>query len=316
MRVPKQQSSPPTPPTRLLWLAEKLFERMEEREAFVQAIMDGNEAHPCIIEVSKYAAIQAFPRLRPLPWQPDFVHRLLPGVKISQHPAYESGALYPLDFSSVFSASVLGTISERDLTVLDVCASPGGKAILAHKYLGPKRLKANEALRKRVQFLEGNLKRCKIPNVDITTIAVDQLASRFPTAFDLVIVDAPCSGQSLPAKGHEVEDCFKSKTVEDCINRQRKILGHTAHCVRPDGYFMYSTCTFELGENEGNVKWLLKNNPTWQALEVPHLEEFRSPHAPFPCNRLYPHQGLGSGAFVALIKVGTGEPNNHPEDDL
>jgi 16S rRNA C967 or C1407 C5-methylase (RsmB/RsmF family) len=122
-----------------------------------------------------------------------------------------------------------------------------------------------------------------------------------PGGFDLVIVDAPCSGQSLLAKGIENPGAFHPATVKGNAKRQLGIVTAAADCVAPGGTLLYSTCTFSERENERVVSKFLGRMPDYKVLPVAHLEPWRSPLADFPCYRLYPQSGLGAGGFVALL---------------
>ncbi len=298
-------------PSRLmLKQAEALFGTTPERDRFVEAMLEGHARELAIIVMRDDPALRTFPRLSPESWQPEFVHRIDPEFRAAKHPLHQKGAFYSLDFSSVFSASAMMAIEEPPTRVLDLCAAPGGKSIFAYRLFHPEITICNEAIRKRTGSLIANLTRCRIEGSRVWSADPSVYAKRWPDAFDLVMVDAPCSGQSLVAKGDPAPGAFTPHMIDMNVGRQRRILGNAARCVRPGGYLFYSTCTFSLKENEKVLAWLLQEYPEFEAVEAPALAEFRSGYASFPCYRLFPQYGLGAGSFAGLLRR-AGEPTAH-----
>ncbi|MEL6381235.1 MAG: RsmB/NOP family class I SAM-dependent RNA methyltransferase, partial [Cyanobacteria bacterium J06626_18] len=254
--------------------------------------------------------------LPPLPWQPDFVDRLAvatrdhavearsiaPLQRPGQHPLHEKGYFYCLDFSSVFAASAIQAIPGKVDVAIDLCAAPGGKSLFTWVALRPQQLLCNEVIRKRVKILISNLKRCGAMEAIVLSMDPSVLAEQMPHCAQLVLVDAPCSGQSLLAKGQAVAGCFHKVTVNRNANRQKRILAHAAQLVQPEGYLLYSTCTYAPEENEQVGAWLLKKFPEFSPMEVPALKDYQSPLTELPCYRLWPQSGLGAGAFTMLFK--------------
>jgi 16S rRNA C967 or C1407 C5-methylase (RsmB/RsmF family) len=204
--------------------------------------------------------------------------------------------------SSVFAASVLKVVPPEPEVVVDACASPGGKSLFAWRCLRPGLLVSNEVISKRTGPLIGNLKRCGAKPAIVTNADPAVLSRVCPASADVTIVDAPCSGQSLVAKGQDVPGCFHPATINLNANRQRRILANAASVVAPGGWLAYITCTYAEKENEGNLRWLLRQFPEFTAVPVPALEEYRSTLAEVPCYRLWPQSGVGAGAFAALLR--------------
>ena len=287
----------------LIKAAHDLFPEEEEREEFLDAMLAGDSKDQALILMQDRAEIKAFPRERHLKWQPPFVERISePTFKPAKHPLYAKGAYYSLDFSSVFSASAMLAIPTPPKRVLDLCASPGGKAIFAWRAFQPELLLCNETIRKRASTLIGNLDRCKCVGSVVWSSDPAVYAKKFKECFDLVICDAPCSGQSLIAKGDEALGAFSPNMIDMNVGRQRRIMGNAYHCLRTGAHILYATCTFTPKENEKVIEWFLKTHEDMEAVEVPGLEEFRSRFSTFPSYRLYPHQNLGAGAFVCLVR--------------
>ncbi|MCU0315989.1 MAG: RsmB/NOP family class I SAM-dependent RNA methyltransferase [Fimbriimonadaceae bacterium] len=239
------------------------------------------------------------PTLEPLSWQPATVARFVDGFSVGQDPQHQQGLLYSLDLSSVFS-SVAFTEIPTGVSVLDLCSAPGGKAILAQRALDPKVLCCNEVIAKRIPALRSNLERLKI-QADISNLD-PKVWAQGSDSFDLVIVDAPCSGQSLIARGKDAFGCFLPHIVKTNANRQRRILACAAECVNEGGWLAYMTCTFGPEENEDTVAWLLKRFPSFTPQKITLLTDTQSQLVDWPCYRLFPHLGVGAGAFVCLLR--------------
>ncbi len=183
-----------------------------------------------------------------------------------------------------------------------MCASPGGKSIFAWVCLNPQLLLSNEVIGKRLGQLVGNLKRCRVSPAMVLRLDSKVLAEEIPKTAQVVLVDAPCTGQSLIAKGGKAPGCFHPVNINSNANRQKRILANSAQLVAPQGYLVYMTCTYSPEENEGVVSWFLERFPHFQPIKVPHLDEYLSHLVEIPCYRMFPQQGLGAGAFTVLFQ--------------
>ncbi|MBS1706965.1 MAG: RsmB/NOP family class I SAM-dependent RNA methyltransferase [Armatimonadetes bacterium] len=301
----------------MLKQAENLFPEENERDSFIQSLLHGESKEQALIVLKDRPEISAFPQLPRLPWQPDFVVRVSDDFRPGKHSQHDKGAFYVLDFSSVFCASAMLAIETPPKRVLDMCAAPGGKSVFCHRAFKPELLACNETIRKRMPSLISNLHRCHVEGSLVWSADPSVWTRKFPQAFDLILVDAPCSGQSMLAKGDPAPGAFSPTMIDMCVGRQRRIMGNAAQLLRPGGHILYTTCTFAIKENEKVVDWLLKQYPELDVVEVPHLVPFQSKFAEFACYRLFPHQGIGAGGFACLIRH-TGEPPAHrePLDEL
>jgi 16S rRNA C967 or C1407 C5-methylase (RsmB/RsmF family) len=286
----------------LIKISEQLFEEKEERENFIQAIIKPKSYHNSIIWCQQKPSKIPFKVEENLSWQPEFIDRINGKIKVSKFDLHHQGFYYCLDFSSVFAASVLLTISQPINLILDVCASPGGKSIFAWQTLQPKLLLSNEVIGKRIGMLFANLKRCQIKPSILLSLDSEKLAQLIPNSMSIVLVDAPCSGQSLIAKGLKAPGCFHPVTIKKNANRQRRIIANSAKTVANQGYLAYMTCTYSPQENEKIIEWFLKQFPHFTAIRIPHLVEYQSSLVNFPCYRMFPHSGLGAGAFTCLLQ--------------
>ncbi|MBW4472081.1 MAG: RsmB/NOP family class I SAM-dependent RNA methyltransferase [Stenomitos rutilans HA7619-LM2] len=290
------------PSNLLLKLSQKLFEDAGDRAQFIDALLHPKAFNPCILWCQEKPSDSPFETEPPLIWQPAFVERLAIELKPGQHPLHSQGAFYCLDFSSVFAASTLLTLTKPVDLVIDVCASPGGKSIFAWTALKPKQLLGNEVIGKRTGALISNLKRCQIHPAIVLRLDSEILAKEIPQTAQVVIVDAPCTGQSLLAKGGKAPGCFHPITINSNAKRQKRILANSAQLVVANGYLAYMTCAYSLEENEQVAAWFLRQFPQFQAVKVPHLSLYQSHLTDFPCYRMFPQQGLGAGAFTVLFQ--------------
>ena len=279
-----------------------MFDGEVAREQFIQAITQPQSFPACIIWCRQKPESLPFSVKSIVSWQPSFVDCLLPGTKPGQHPLHDSGYYYCLDFSSVFAASTLLAISQPIQTVLDMCAAPGGKGIFSWRALQPNLLISNEAIGKRLGMLISNLKRCQVNPVAVTNIDPQIWNQRLPNSCDLVIVDAPCTGQSLLAKGDKALGCFHPTLINKNASRQKRIIANSSRVVAPQGYLAYMTCTYSVEENEQVCQWFLAKFPQFQPVRIPHLASYQSHLAEIPCYRLFPQDGIGAGGFTVLLQ--------------
>lgn len=298
------------PSKQLLKLAQKLFVDEGDRTAFMQALLVPSPFAPTLLWTKPQPVDLAWSVLPPLPWQPPQVDRLAHDLRPGRHPLHAQGNYYCLDFSSVFAASLLQAITEPIKVAIDLCAAPGGKSLCAWVMLQPKQLLCNEVIRKRVKILIANLKRCGVMEAIVLNQDPATLATHLPHSAQLVLVDAPCSGQSLLAKGQDVPGCFHKVTLNRNANRQKRILAQAAQLVESEGYLLYSTCTYAPAENEQVCQWFLKRFPDFQGMKVDALASYQSHLTQLPCYRLWPQSGLGAGAFAMLFRRHRGE--QHP----
>lgn len=303
-------------PSRLLLkLSDRLFENPGDRRAFVERLLHPKPFYPTILWCQNRPDPAPFELVDPLPWQPDFVDRLTIDQKPGKHLLHEQGAFYCLDFSSVFAISPLLSLEKPIHQIFDMCASPGGKSVFAWVAFKPKLIFSNEVIGKRIAALIANLKRCQIYPAIVLNRDSQILAEELPKTAELVMVDAPCTGQSLLAKGGKAPGCFHPVTINMNANRQKRILANSAQLVAPQGYLIYTTCTYSPEENEQVGEWFLSRFPHFQAVFVDHLKDYQSHVTDLPCYRMFPHHGVGAGAFAMLFQnQESGKPEKIPED--
>lgn len=297
-----------TEPTNLMIKqSARLFPDSEtEQAAFLDSLLHPPKTkQPAVIwtrpEFKKQADLPTLPAEQIPDWLPEEVSFLSPDVVPGKSEWFEKGAIYPVDTSSIHTASaLLGASTVR--RALDVCAAPGGKSLFTSTILKPDFILANEVIGKRLGMLCHNLKRSGRPGLYTQSLDPAELSVTGKSVFDLVIVDAPCSGQSLLAKGKDNPGCFHPNIVKGNAKRQLRILSQSSECVVDGGWLFYSTCTFAIRENETVIEKFLNKHSDFSTVVIPHLQPFQSPLSDYPCYRIYPHRQNGAGGFTCLLK--------------
>lgn len=231
--------------------------------------------------------------------------------KVGGHPLHHAGAFYVQDPGAMCSVAAISHIVRSDMKVLDLCASPGGKSGQLLEMIDRGYLVSNEIDRKRCRILRGNLERMGAVRAVVTNTDSCDIADTFGGIFDLVVCDAPCSGEGMMRKYDEAVEEWSTENVLMCAERQREILDNAARCVAPDGYLLYSTCTFSLEENEMTVDSFLSRNVDFRI--VPVKESVKAvtadgvdfdgcEHEMKEARRFYPHITEGEGQFLCLMQ--------------
>jgi len=204
----------------------------------------------------------------------------------SKNPLYQAG-LYYLQEPSAMAPVVLLDAKPGD-KVLDLCAAPGGKSTqIAAQLQGKGLLVANDASASRSRALVKNLTLCGARNAIILKETPKRLARHFEGYFDKILVDAPCSGEGMFRKDPEAMKAWTANKPEQCVALQEEILRYAAGMLKPGGRLVYSTCTFNLLENEGQIAKFIEKNPNFV------VEKSK---------RLWPHKVVGEGHFVCVLK--------------
>lgn len=225
-------------------------------------------------------------------------------------PCHHSGMIYMQDPSAM--ATVHAIEIPRGAKVLDSCSAPGGKTTQLASLVGKSGVVvANEYEAKRCRILQGNVERMGCVNTVVVNLDTAVLAETYPSEFDVVLCDAPCSGEGMFRKNSLAVDEWSEENVEMCAERQREILTNVEKCVAAQGFLIYSTCTFSLEENEMNVAWFLDKYPDFELCEVTDgLKQVTSDGICFDgclydmtrTRRFYPHVSDGEGQFIAVMR--------------
>lgn len=221
-------------------------------------------------------------------------------------PLFHAGSYYVQEASSMFVNHIISTLISRPSTVLDLCAAPGGKSTLAISALPlGSVLIANEIVRQRANILAENITKWGNPN----TIVTNNCASDFQplgAIFDLIICDAPCSGEGMFRKDPQSIDEWSTANVAMCQERQREILSDIWHCLKPGGLLIYSTCTYNTLENEENAAWAAEQlGAELLSIDIPsewNISGNKLSNSSFNVYRFFPHKTQGEGFFACIMR--------------
>lgn len=221
-------------------------------------------------------------------------------------PHFHAGAYYVQEASSMFVEHLYrSAVGEKEgVRVLDLCAAPGGKATLYSTLVGLSGLVvANEVIRSRALTLCDNTQRWGLGNMVVTNNDPSHFAC-LREWFDVVAVDAPCSGEGMFRKSEEARLQWSEENVKLCAARQKRIISDVWDSLKHGGVMIYSTCTFNSQEDEDNVRWITENFDCEPVdIDVPEgWGIVKSLVNGVSCFHFYPHKIEGEGFFVAILR--------------
>jgi 16S rRNA C967 or C1407 C5-methylase (RsmB/RsmF family) len=231
---------------------------VEKKKAVFNALQT-NEANYSVRLNPKKIRPNAGLKLKPVEWCKNAFY-VDNKPRFSMDPLWHAGAYYVQEAGSMFLDSVIRALpfDHSPKHALDMCAAPGGKTLLMADALPSDcLLVANEILPVRFKGLHENVIKwgnCNIVTTNNSPVNFEHL----PSYFDLVLVDAPCSGEGLLRRHDEALNQWSPKLIEECTFRQKEILESSLECLKPGGFLIYSTCTYNARENEDNIKWLIE----------------------------------------------------------
>ena len=241
-------------------------------------------------------------------WSRDGFHH--DGVSApGRHPDYHAGLYYLQDPSAMLPAELLDVKpGER---VLDACAAPGGKTVqLAAMLRNHGFLLSNDISPKRVKPLRRNLEGLGVSCAAVSNEDPGHLAAVFPDFFDAILLDVPCSGEGMFRKDETAVRSWKRHDAQELQHIQRSLLTAARAMLRPGGRMVYSTCTYNPDENEGNIAWALERYPDLSVVPAPSHEgglasgrvDWVPGHPELAgAVRVWPHLAHGEGQFAVLL---------------
>lgn len=197
------------------------------------------------------------------------------------------------------------------LNVLDLSAAPGGKSTHILSLLNNRSLLvSNEVIRSRASILAENIQKWGHANVVVTNNDPKDFQS-LPGFFDVIVIDAPCSGEGLFRKDADAMNEWSPDNVALCSSRQKRIVADVWPALKENGILIYSTCTYNDAENEENLVWLKKNHPI-EFLKLNLDQSWRIEESikdDVVGYRFFPHRVKGEGFFIsAMRKLNGGNP--------
>lgn len=223
-------------------------------------------------------------------------------------PLLHAGAYYVQEASSMFLWEVLKqTVGYKadGLRVLDLCAAPGGKSTLLASYFTGGLVVANEVIRSRAAILVENITKWGSTNTIVTNSDPKDFGA-LENYFDVMVIDAPCSGSGLFRKDAAAMDEWSEENVHLCSQRQQRILADIYRALKKDAIFIYSTCSYSKEEDEDILDWICETfdvesiqltiDEAWGIIET-----VSDKHAAFGY-RFYPYKVKGEGFFIAAFR--------------
>ena len=251
---------------------------------------------------TKKISSSPFENATPVPWcNNGFYNEHRP--RYAHHPYWHGGAFYVQEASSMFLQYALKEVLplRENLSVLDLCAAPGGKSTLIASLLNKSSvLVSNEVIKSRVNVLQENIMKWGNSN-SIITNSDSQQFSRLPPIFDCIVVDAPCSGSGLFRKDPNALNEWSDNNIQLCTERQQRIVRNVLPALKDNGVLVYSTCSYSPEENEMMVNWLCRKYDLEKiAINVPEAWNIINSEA--GCYRFYPYLVQGEGFFISLLR--------------
>lgn len=284
-----------------------------ELQQFVESL---GTPHPSVMRLRRGIEPSEFTfATEPIDWY-RLGHRVVePTIRPSKTLSYVTGDFYLQDAGSLLALAACRADSdqlrdeEHGLLVCDLCASPGGKASALLEALGDTGfLLANEPIRSRLAPLTYNLMRVGSDRFAVCSMDPEKLCQRLPGIFDLVLVDAPCSGQAMISRGGQTAASLSQRQIAHSAARQERILSAAHKLLRTGGQLVYSTCTFTQAENEDQITRLIKDGIA-EPMQREELASYRSEIGPDGCYRLWPHRNDCAGSFAASLMVLGSDPH-------
>lgn len=226
--------------------------------------------------------------------------------KIGNHPYHHAGLFYSQEPSAMLPPTLIPY--KNSFRILDLCASPGGKTLTLANQVPNGFVLANEINYNRAKKLLSNVERLGLKNVVVSSMSSESLKQIYQEYFDVILIDAPCSGEGMFRKDEKARKEWSIAKIEEMASIGEKLLEDAAFMLKKDGHLIYSTCTFNLQENEQQIVKFLKKH-FFQIVEIdskydtitrPGMileKQFQTQKA----KRCYPYL-FGEGQFMIVLK--------------
>ncbi|MDB5282257.1 MAG: hypothetical protein JWO06_1332 [Bacteroidota bacterium] len=271
-----------------------------EFDAFIQSL---SSPSPTSIRLNPSKLITKFDAEEQVPWCANGRY-LAERPSFTFDPLFQAGCYYVQEASSMFVEEAWKQINpdNQSVRVLDLCAAPGGKSThLLSLISKDSLLVSNELIPNRNKILQQNIIKWGNANCIITQNKAEDFA-KLGNYFDVILIDAPCSGEGLFRKDKDAIEEWSEKNVVMCSLRQKEILQNALECLRPGGYIIYSTCTYEPAENDGQIEQLPVDSCLLPGVtDIPGL--VRTKYGV----QFFPHKIKGEGFYLVVIQKPGGE---------
>ena len=234
-------------------------------------------------------------------------------IPIGNQLVYDAGLIYSQEPSAMAPVELLGV--QPGERVLDLCAAPGSKTTqILEKMQNRGILVASEINAKRASVLLENTIRHGAENCIVINASPTAVSRCFPQYFDKILVDAPCSGEGMFRKEPYACEQWTPDYVQECAQRQGEILEQAYLCLKPGGYLVYSTCTFNTAENEGVIRRFLIRHPEMELCPEMSYEQSDSylKLSGEGFYRIFPMQQGEGQCFCRLRRTGNMEETTIP----
>jgi 16S rRNA C967 or C1407 C5-methylase (RsmB/RsmF family) len=285
-------------------MGEERFERY--LKSFEEEPPVSIRLNPMKIEEDRWKVADA----EPVPWCRNAFY-LKQRPNFTMDPLFHAGCYYVQEAASMFLDTIF-TQRNRPYcvkNVLDMCAAPGGKSTLLRAALPDDCvLYSNEPIHNRANILLENVTKWGYPNHVVTNAyPKDYRASKMK--FDVILCDVPCSGEGMFRKDETTIREWSPQNVEKCWRLQRDIVSDAWPCLNAGGLFIYSTCTFNIKENEENIRWMLETFPDAEVLPIEVKPEWNITGSLLegfnePVYRFIPGISRGEGLFICVLRKG------------
>jgi 16S rRNA C967 or C1407 C5-methylase (RsmB/RsmF family)/NOL1/NOP2/fmu family ribosome biogenesis protein len=249
----------------------------------------------------------------PVPWSGSGYY-LKTRPSYTADPLFHAGCYYPQEASSMFIEEIYRQVAgdRKDVRVLDLCGAPGGKSTLLSSSIGSKGvLIANEVIRQRAAVLSENITKWGLGNTIVTSSDPSAFA-KMKGYFDVVLVDAPCSGEGMFRDETAIRE-WSTQNTALCSERQRRIVSEVWPSIRADGILIYSTCTFNPAENEENISWLREQqNSSSVTIDISRFVNIKKiAYNGIEGYGFHPGSIKGEGLFISVLRKGK-DDHGHP----
>lgn len=292
-------------------LPTPILDELRRRKDF--SLTDFIAAHETALAVSirlhpNKAKEDMFPHTTQVPWNTDGRY-LAQRPVFTFDPLFHAGAYYVQEASSMFIGQILQQyLPQQNAIALDLCAAPGGKSTLLASQLPDGLVVANEVIKSRANILSENVTKWGTGNIIVTNNDPKQLG-QLSGFFDLMLIDAPCSGSGLFRREKEWREEWTEENVTLCSQRQQRIVADAFASLKTDGILIYSTCSYSSAEDEDIADWICDHFDV-ESLQVQiqpewGIEETISAKGKAYGYRFFPHLLQGEGFFVTVFRKKT-----------